>query len=115
MGIVAKLLVGGVVVGATAVGYVFWSDLDEGERHHLVDKAKRGDAEGFSDTLKFKADEAMERQKVKAAELAKGAASAVVDEANAQVKLAADRAADDAKQRIAGDAGPAPIVDGGPR
>jgi hypothetical protein len=109
MGMIGKVVGLGVVVGVAAVGYVFWSDMDEGEQYHLVDKAKSGDAKGLADAVAFKADEAVERQKQKAAELARDAATKVVDEANASLKTAAnqaiDQAANDAKAKIAGDGG----------
>lgn len=84
-----RILVVLVVLAVAAFGYVFWTNLTPGEKHHIVDKARSGDVAGFADSVKFKANEELERQKRVAREAAGGVvhdvADQVVDEAAEQL------------------------------
>lgn len=88
-----------VAIGAGV--YIFWDNLTPGEQHHIVDKAKRGDMTGVGDTVRFKADAEVQRQKEKAGEKLKEAGAAVVDGVTDSIKKAAEDAAENAKKEIA--------------
>ena len=90
-----------VIVGIGVGVYVFWDNLTPGEKHHIVDKAKTGDATGFGDTVRFKAQEEIDRQKKNASEALKEAGTAVVDGVTDSLKKAADEAATNAKKELA--------------
>lgn len=75
-----------VLVGGGFAVYHFWDDLTPGERYHMVDKARRGDIEGFVDTAKLKANEHLETQKQKAAEVLKDLSEKAVDAAAEEAK-----------------------------
>ena len=83
-----KLFLLTLLVGGLYAAWRFWDDLTPGERYHIVDKAKAGDVEGFADSVKYKADIAIEREKQKAAEALKGVANAAVDSAASGTKKA---------------------------
>lgn len=86
MKLLLKLTLLAVVVGGGFALYTFWDDLTPGERYHMVDKARRGDIEGFIDTAKFKANEHLETQKQKAAEALKELSDKAVDAAAQETK-----------------------------
>lgn len=99
-----KLVIVLAVIGVAVFGYFFWTGMTPGERYHLVDKARSGDVEGLADSVKYKAEEELERQKRKAAEKASDAIKEVgdqlVDETAKRIKEGTDEAAEDAKQKI---------------
>lgn len=81
-----KLVVLVAVVGGGYFAYTFWDDMTPGERYHILDKARAGDVEGFVDTAKFKADEHLQTQKQKAAEVLKDVSDKAVDAAAKETK-----------------------------
>ncbi len=83
-----KLLLLTLLVGGVYAAWRFWDDLTPGERYHIVDKAKVGDVDGLAESVKYKADIAIEREKQKAADALKGAANAAVDSAASGTKKA---------------------------
>lgn len=99
-----KLVLALAIVGAAVFGYFFWTNMTAGERYHLVDKARSGDVDGLADSVKFKAEEELERQKRKAAEKAseaiKEVSDQIVDETAKRIKEGTDEAAEDAKRKI---------------
>jgi hypothetical protein len=89
-----KLLFFSLLIGGCYALWHFWQELTPGERYHIVDKAKTGDVDGFADSVKYKADIAIEREKQKAAEALKEVANAAVDSAATGTKKAIEKKVD---------------------
>ncbi len=91
-----------LVIAAIGAGvYFFWDNLTPGEKHHIVDKAKKGDMTGVGDTVRFMAEGEVQRQKEAAGKKLKEAGDAVVDGVTDSLKKAADDAAKNAKKELA--------------
>jgi hypothetical protein len=95
-----KLVILIVVVAGGAAVYVFWDDLTPGEKYHLVDKARSGDVDGLTDSVKHKAGEHVDRTKKKAADAIQDLSNKAVDAAAEGAKKGIDSAASDAKKNV---------------